>query len=60
MVSMACLHVQQQSQFETGEKEFASSLILHHVGVSPIYGPAVCILPDGLPYIDGEGVRALQ
>src|SRR5882762_382989 len=58
---MACLHKQQQSQFETREKEFASSLVLPCVGIfSPIYGPAVCILPDVLSYIDGGGVRALQ
>ena len=60
MVSMACLHKQQHSQFETREKEFASSLVSPRVGVSPVYGPVVCVLPGGLPYIDGEGVRALQ
>jgi len=57
---MACLCEQQHYQFETIEKEFASSLVSPHVGVSPIYSPAVCILPVGLPYINGEGMRALQ
>lgn len=49
-----------KSRFETREKEFASSLVSPRVGVSRVYGPAVCVLSDGLPYIDGEGVRALQ
>ena len=57
---MACQHEQQQSRFETREKEFASSLVSPRVGVSRVYSPAVCVLSDGLPYIDGEGVRALQ